>query len=602
MKILGISCFYHDSAAALLEDGVVIGAAQEERFSRIKGDPSVPIQSINFLLSSAGLEMKDIDVIVYYENPIKKFNRILHSHLLNAPQGFEQFQDVIDSQFIDRKFFVKSTLKKLLQFDGKIEFIKHHESHAASSFFPSPFESAAFLTVDGVGELETTTYGSGIGNELHFKQSINYPHSLGLLYASITNFLGFKINSGEYKVMGLAPYGEPKYMDLILSQLIDLKEDGSYALNMDYFSYEYSNRMTKNSLGDLFKRKPRERESEITQSDMDLARSIQEVTDMVMLKIAKHVAKVTDEKNLCLAGGVALNCVANGKIKRENIFKNIWIQPASGDSGAALGAALYYWYQILGNERLPNKYWRQKNTYLGPSYSDPEIKEFLDDNQIPYIHNQNSSKFIANLIASGNVVAMFSGKMEFGPRALGSRSILGDPRNPNMQKIMNLKIKFRESFRPFAPVIIGNKAKEWFELEGESPFMLLVVPVKIDKRIHTDTVSKGFGIEKLNEVRSLIPAVTHIDYSARVQTVEAESNFRLHQILLEFEKITGCPILINTSFNIRGEPIVCTLEDAYSCFMGTEIDYLVLGEFILSKESQPKDKINNSLLEKYELD
>ena len=589
MYILGISAYYHDSAAALIKDGEIISAAQEERFSRKKHDSSFPAKAAAYCLESAGITAEDLELVAFYDKPFIKFERILESYLAYAPKGIRSFLKAMPL-WIKQKLWIKEIIKKELGYEGKIIFPEHHESHAASAFFPSPFESAAILTADGVGEWTTTSFGRGKGNKIEILGDIKFPHSLGLLYSAFTYYTGFKVNSGEYKVMGLAPYGEPKYVDVILNELIDLKEDGSFKLNMEYFDYVAGLTMTNEKFNKLFGGAPRKPESELTQREMDLARSVQEVTEEIMLRMSRFVKKETGEKYLCLAGGVALNCVANGKILREGIFEDIWIQPAAGDAGGAVGAALFAWHQYLGNGRTAdNKNDFQKGSYLGPEFSEEEIKKFLDENEIEY-KKYDYDKLVdvtADLIAEENVIGWFQGRMEFGPRALGNRSILGDARSPKMQSKMNLKIKFRESFRPFAPSVLEERVADYFELDRPSPYMLLVAEVKRERQIKmSDESQKLFGIEKLNVPRSDIPAVTHVDYTARIQTVSKKTNPLYHKLLSTFEQKHGCAVLVNTSFNVRGEPIVCTPEDAYKCFMRTEMDYLVLGPFLLDKKDQ----------------
>jgi carbamoyltransferase len=595
MRILGISAFYHDSAAALIDSGQIVAAAQEERFSRKKHDKRFPINSIEFVLDYAGLNIGDIDAIVYFENPRLKFKRLLSSYMAYAPKGKQSFIDAMN-EWSGGKLFVEKIIRKKLGYKGKITNVLHHESHAASAFFASPFESAAFITADGVGEWQTTSFGTGKKNNLEVLGSIDFPHSLGLLYSAVTQFLGFKVNSGEYKVMGLAPYGNPKYSDLILRELIDLKDDGSFKLNIEYFDFIVGDGMINTKWETLFGRSRREPESLLTQDDMDLAASIQDVIDISMLKLARHVKKVTGEKNLCMAGGVALNCVANGKIEKEGLFENIWIQPAAGDSGGAIGSALFYWYQTLGNSREIDPLTDSMNgAYLGPEYSSQEIKAFLNGFEIPYDYVENPMEIAAKFLSDGKVVGWFQGRMEFGPRALGSRSILGDPRSPQMQKNMNLKIKFRESFRPFAPSILEERISEWFELKSLSPYMLIVADVLEKHRIKTDPDGENlFGIDKLNLTRSSIPAVTHVDHSSRIQTVSRKTNPKFWSLLNEFNKITSVPILVNTSFNVRGEPIVCTPEDAYNCFLKTKIDYLFIENYMIKNSSSlPRPAIYN---------
>jgi carbamoyltransferase len=605
MYILGISAFYHDSAACLIHDGKIISAAQEERFTRKKHDFSFPKNAICYCLQEGGIKGVDLDFVAFYDKPFIKFERILETYLAYAPIGIRSFIKAIPL-WIKQKLWMKEFIGRELDFDGKIIFPEHHESHAASAFFPSPFQEAAILTIDGVGEWATASYGEGRDNEIHILAEIHFPHSLGLLYSAFTYYTGFKVNSGEYKVMGLAPYGEPKYKDLILSELMDLKEDGSLRLNMEYFDYCAGLTMTNKRFEKLFGDPPRKRESRLTQKDMDLARSVQEVTEEVMMRMVRHVYKETGHKNLCLAGGVALNCVSNGKILREGPFENIWIQPAAGDAGGALGAALFCWHQYLGNSRgADGKKDFQQGSYLGPKYENGYIKDYLERNHIPYtvVTNEEIPEKIADLIADQKVIGWFQGRMEFGPRALGCRSILGDARSPKMQETINLKIKFRESFRPFAPTVIEERAADYFEIDRESPYMLLVAPVKKEIcREMSEDEQNLFGLDKLHAVRSSIPAVTHVDYSARLQTVNRDDNPLYHQMIAEFGEKYGCPVVINTSFNVRGEPIVCTPEDAYLCFMRTNMDYLIMGNFLVEKKEQkPLDK-DIDWLKEFELD
>jgi len=587
--ILGISAFYHDSAACLLKDGEILSAAQEERFTRKKGDHAFPTQSINYCLKHARITGKDLSYVVFYDKPFLKFERLLETYLNFAPVGIKSFIKAMPL-WVKEKLWMKEFIKKELGFEGTILFPEHHESHAASAFYPSPFQDAAFLTMDGVGEWTTSSFGAGSGNKIQIDSDIHFPHSIGLLYSAFTYYTGFKVNSGEYKVMGLAPYGEPKYVDKIYSELIDLKEDGSFKMNMEYYNYCAGLTMTNEKFHNLFGGAPRKPESNLTQKEMNIARSVQEVTEEVMLRMARHVRKETGQKNLCLAGGVALNCVANGKLLRENIFENIWIQPAAGDAGGALGAALTAWYQYLGNERSADgKTDAMQGAYLGPQFSNEEIKTWLEGNEIPfkYLNEDELYSQTASLLADEKVVGWFQGRMEFGPRALGNRSIIGDARSAKMQATMNIKIKFREGFRPFAPSVLSEKVADYFEMKNESPYMLLVADVKKERQKEmTGEQKKLFGIDKLNILRSDIPAVTHIDYSARIQTVQKESNPRYHKLISEFEKQTGYAVVVNTSFNVRGEPIVCSPQDAYRCFMRTDIDYLVLENFLLNKTEQ----------------
>ena len=604
-NILGISCFYHDSAACLVINGEIIAATQEERFSRKKHDDGFPKRSVEYCLKEADISIGDIDLIAFYDNPFLKFERLLETYLTYAPKGLTSFLASMPS-WLKEKFWVESIIKKELNYTGRVIFAFHHESHAASAFFPSPFQEAAFITMDGVGEWSTATFGTGKGNQIKINSEVKFPHSLGLLYSAFTYYTGFKVNSGEYKVMGLAPYGEPKYVDLIYRHLLDVKEDGSFAVNMDYFSYATGLTMTNDKFHKLFDGPPRKPETKLTQKEMDLARSIQEVTENIMLKTARHVRQKTGQKNLCLAGGVALNCVANGKILKEGLFENIWIQPAAGDAGGALGAALWAWHQYLGNNRTPNPSESQKGSFLGPKFSNQEIEEFLKLKKVPYQKIEDDQKLfnkLASLLAEENVIGWFQGRMEFGPRALGARSIISDARSPKMQAKMNLKIKFRESFRPFAPSVLWEHTPEYFETDTPSPYMLLTAKVKKEKRRQaTEEESKLWGIDKLNVVRSDIPAVTHIDYSARLQTVHKETNPRYHRLIETFYEKTGCPVIVNTSFNVRSEPIVCSPEDAYTCFMRTDMDYLVLESCLIDKKNQPPLEDKENWRKKYELD
>lgn len=595
--ILGISAFYHDSAAVLLCDGEIVAAAQEERFTRKKHDDGFPQRAIDFCLNYGGITAAELDYVAFYEKPFLKFERLLESYLASAPRGFASFVKAMPV-WIKSKIWIKDQIKKSLSFSGPILFPEHHESHAASAFYPSPFERAAFLTVDGVGEWTTASYGVGGQNRIKLLADIRFPHSLGLLYSAFTYFTGFKVNSAEYKVMGLAPYGEPVYKALILEKLIDLKPDGSFALNMEYFDYLAGLTMTNRKFERLFGEAPRRPESPLRQLDLDLAASIQSVTEEVMLKIAAHVRSETAEENLCLAGGVALNCVANGKLARGGLFQNLWIQPAAGDAGGALGAALVVWHQYLGHPRRPDRTQdSQKGSFLGPEYTDEEIQKFLSENGIKHqkLEERQLLDKTAELLASGAVVGWFSGRMEFGPRALGARSILGDARSPDMQKKMNLKIKFRESFRPFAPAVLEEKCSEYFELSAPSPYMLLVANVTANHRKTFDDGVNRQGLEKLNALRSDIPAVTHVDFSARIQTVSAKTNPRFHALLRRFDEKFGCPVLVNTSFNVRGEPIVCTPQDAYRCFSRTGMDYLVLGNCLLDAAAKDKTETQDRI-------
>ena len=609
-SILGISAFYHDSAAALIKDGNIIAAAQEERFSRKKHDARYPFNAIDYILKDSNLKLSDIDHIVFFEKPFLKFERLLETYLAFAPKGFRSFSLSMPIWLREKLFQKNFLFEKLKQHDenfkdiDKIKFSEHHYSHAASAFFPSPFKEAIVLTLDGVGEWATTTVAIGKGNNLKMLKEIHFPHSLGLLYSAFTYYTGFKVNSGEYKVMGLAPYGKPKYKDLIIKKLIDLKNDGSFRLNMKYFNYATGLTMTNKKFSDLFGEPARNSKKDLlTQFHMDIASSIQAVTEEIVLRITKNIAEEYKVKNLCLAGGVALNCVANGKILKEKIFDNIWIQPAAGDAGGSLGAALAYWYRELDKPRNEFKD-QMKGSYLGPSFSDNVIENQL--NGLKAVFKKKNSKEIISIIAkelsNSKTVGWFQGRMEFGPRALGSRSILADPRSEKMQKELNLKIKFRESFRPFAPSILREDVSEWFDLDCDSPYMLLVLGVNKAKQIKmSDNDQNLFGIDKLNVKRSSIPAITHVDYSARIQTVHKETNPRYHDLLMEFKKNTNCPVLVNTSFNVRGEPIVCSVEDAFNCFMGTNLDILVIEDFILFKEDQDKSLLKD-YKNKFELD
>ena len=611
MNILGISAYYHDSAACLMRDGKVVGAVQEERFSRKKHDHRFPELAIQSCLEQAGITAGDLDYVAFYDKPFVKFERLLETYLVYAPAGIRSFLTAMPL-WIKKKLWIPDLIRKSLGYEGPIIFPEHHESHAASAFFPSPFQQAAFLTLDGVGEWTTTSFGTGTDNRIAIDYEIHFPHSLGLLYSAFTYYTGFKVNSGEYKMMGLAPYGEPKYKDLILEHLIDLKEDGSYKLNMTYFNYCAGLTMTNARFAKLFGAPPRKPESEVTQRDMDISRSIQDVTEEVILRTVRQVHKTTNEPYLCLAGGVALNCVANGRILREGPFEKIWVQPAAGDAGGALGAALFVWYQYLNNERhADNVRDFQQGSYWGPGYDNDYVESYLKANDIPYkrLSDEEVPDTVADLVAQEKVIGWFQGRVEFGPRALGSRSIIGDARSPEMQSTMNLKIKFRESFRPFAPSVLEEHADEWFELTPESkepvasPYMLLVAPVKADKcRLMSPEEQKQEGIEKLKICRSDIPAITHVDYSARVQTVHSGTNPKYHAMIKRFHDTTGCPVIVNTSFNVRGEPIVCTPEDAYRCFMRTQMDFLIMENCLLDKKEQPAWQEEEDWQTTYELD
>ncbi|MEG4488116.1 carbamoyltransferase [Microcoleus sp. D2_18a_B4] len=658
MNILGISAYYHDSAAALIRDGEIIAAAQEERFSRKKHDARFPKNAIAYCLKEAKIDLRELDQIVFYDKPLVKFERLLETYLAYAPQGFRSFLAAMPI-WLKEKLYLKTMLKRDLAAIANCKtnklpsllFTEHHQSHAASAFFPSPFQKAAVLCLDGVGEWATTSVWLGDGNQLTPQWEIDFPHSLGLLYSAFTYYTGFKVNSGEYKLMGLAPYGEPKYVDKILNYLIDLKDDGTFRLNMDYFNYTVGLTMTNKKFDELFEGPPRQAEGKLTQREMDIAASIQVVTEEVVLRLCRTVKKELDVDYLCLAGGVALNCVANGRLLREGIFKDIWIQPAAGDAGGALGAALAIWYQyyeqtrtvsanstansieslktelITTNSAVEERtevltanpavatvaksvahltcHDKMRGSYLGPRFTDAEILEYLDAVKASY-HRLDDAELmpqLAEILEQGNVVGWFQGRMEFGPRALGGRSIIGDPRSAKMQSVMNLKIKYRESFRPFAPSILAERVADYFEIDHSSPYMLLVAPVKASLRIPmTAEQEQLFGIEKLNIPRSEIPAVTHVDYSARIQTVHKETNPRYYDLISHFEKRSGCSIVVNTSFNVRGEPIVCTPEDAYRCFMRTEMDYLVLENYLLPKSEQIPWKQDDAWKNEFELD
>ena len=609
-SILGISAFYHDSAAALVKDGKIISAAQEERFSRTKHDARYPFNAVKYVLEEGNIKLSEIDHIVFFEKPFLKFERLLETYMAFAPKGFKSFSLSMPLWLREKLFQKKFLFDKLKHHDEEFKDIKkrkfseHHYSHAASAFYPSPFKEAVVLTLDGVGEWATTTVAVGRENKLEMLKEIHFPHSLGLLYSAFTYYTGFKVNSGEYKVMGLAPYGKPKYKDLIIKELMDLKEDGSFKLNMKYFNYATGLTMTNKKFSDLFGHPVRDPNKNLLEDfHMDIASSIQAVTEEVVLRLTRNIANEYKINNLCLAGGVALNCVANGKILKEKIFKDIWIQPAAGDAGGSLGAALAYWYHEL---KKPRKDYRDQmnGAYLGPKFDENVIEKNLK--KLNGNYNKKSSNEISSIVAkelsNSKTVGWFQGRMEFGPRALGGRSILADPRSEKMQKELNLKIKFRESFRPFAPSVLREDINEWFELDYDSPYMLLVSEVKKDKQISmSDKDNKLFGIEKLNIKRSAIPAITHVDYSARIQTVHKETNPKYYNLIKEFKKITNCPVLVNTSFNVRGEPIVCTVEDAFNCFMGTNLDVLVIEDFILYKKDQDQSLIKD-YKNKFELD
>ena len=605
-SILGISAFYHDSAAALIIDGKIIAAAQEERFSRKKHDYRYPYNAVQYVLSEAKLKLSQINYIVFYEKPFLKFERLLETYLAFAPSGFKSFSLSMPIWLREKLFQKKYLFDHLKDHDDnfndidKINFSEHHYSHAASAFYPSPFEEAIILTLDGVGEWATTTVSIGKKNEIKMIKEIHFPHSLGLIYSAFTYYIGFKVNSGEYKVMGLAPYGEPKYKDIIVDNLMDIKDDGSFRLDMSYFNYATGLTMTNKKFSNLFGQPVRDpKKNPLTQFHMDIAASIQAVTEEIVLKISQSIASEYKIKNLCLAGGVALNCVANGKILKNKIFDNIWIQPAAGDAGGSLGAALAYWHKELGQPRDIFKD-QMKGSYLGPSFNEEEIETELKSLKANYkkINSEKLIEIIANELSKEKTIGWLQGKMEFGPRALGGRSIIADPRSEKMQKELNLKVKFRESFRPFAPSILIEDVSDWFDLKNESPYMLLVADLKKELQIQMSKEDQTlFGIDKLNIKRSSIPAVTHVDYSARVQTVHKETNPMYHNLLKKFKEITGCPVLVNTSFNVRGEPIVCSIKDAFNCFMGTNLDILVCENFILYKNDQDKNLKKNYQME-----
>ena len=611
MNILGISAFYHDSAAALVRNGEIIAAAQEERFTRKKHDNSFPINSVDYCLQTGSIDAELLDYVVFYEKPILKFERLLETYIAYAPRGFGQFLIGMPG-WLRHKLHLPREMDKSLKnkYKGRYLFTEHHEAHAARAFFPSPFDEAAILTLDGVGEWTTSCYGIGKDNKIELTHEIRFPHSLGLLYSAFTYFTGFKVNSGEYKVMGLAPYGEPKYYDLIMKELIDIKEDGSFRLNMSYFPYGHKTVMTGRKFSKLFGGPARKPESPLTQREMDMAASIQMVCEEVMLRAARHVHKQTGMKNLVLAGGVALNCVGNGRILREGPFEHIWIQPAAGDAGGAIGAALLVWFQLLGNQRRTQPTDEQKGSLLGPAYSDEQIRQFLDSIGAKYHTNGDFEQLVdkvADLINQGKVIGWFQDRMEFGPRALGNRSIIGDARSEQMQSKMNLKIKFRESFRPFAPCILREDVSKYFKMrqEEDSPYMLLVADVKEDKRLPDSASNKSLrGLDKLKTKRSVVPAITHVDYSARIQTVDSQRHPKLHRLISRFKEKTGCPVIINTSFNIRGEPIVCSPDHAYRCFMATDMDVLVMQNQLLLKSEQPQAEQHqvNEYMAQFQLD
>ncbi|HET9947377.1 MAG TPA: carbamoyltransferase [Longimicrobiales bacterium] len=604
--ILGISAFYHDSAACLLRDGEIVAAAQEERFTRKKGDADFPRHAVDYCLRAGGIGVSDLAYVGFYDKPLLKFERILETYLGVVPRGFRQFL-MAGPVWMKEKLFLERAIRDgLAGYEGEILYAEHHESHAASAFFPSPFREAAILTMDGVGEWATAAWGVGADHDIELRKELRWPDSLGLLYSAFTYYTGFKVNSGEYKVMGLAPYGEPKYVQTILEHLVDLKEDGSFRLNQKYFGYLTGLTMTNEAFSELFGGPPREPESKLTQREMDLARSIQDVCEEIMLRMTRTVHRETGLDRLCLAGGVALNCVGNGRILREGPFRELWIQPASGDAGGALGVAQLIWHRHLGKPRTADGVRDgQKGSYLGPEFSPEEIEAFLKSCGAVYerVDGPERARRVACILAEEKVVGWFNGRMEFGPRALGNRSILGDARSPRMQAQMNLKIKFREGFRPFAPSVLRERVHEYFEMDCDSPYMLLVAPVKKERQIPmSEAQGKLWGIDKLNVPRSDIPAVTHIDYSARVQTVSRDTNPDYYDLIKAFEEETGCAVIVNTSFNVRGEPIVCTPQDAYRCFMRTHIDYLVLGPFLLEKSCQPEWKEEGDWRSEFQLD
>jgi carbamoyltransferase len=592
--ILGISAFYHDSAAALIVDGSIVAAAQEERFTRVKHDFNFPTNAIKYCLEEAGMTADKLDAVVFYDKPFLKFERLMETYIAYAPRGLRSFMMALPL-WLNQKLFLPREIDKGLDnlYEGPIYFTTHHGSHGASAFFPSPFKEAAIITFDGVGEWSTTTWGVGRDNKIDLMKEIRFPHSIGLLYSAFTYYTGFKVNSGEYKLMGLAPYGEPKYAQKIYDKLIDIKDDGSFWLDQSYFNYSAGLTMTNEKFDQLFGQPPRVAEdAQLTQFHMDIAASIQVVTEDVMTRIVNHVHKETGMENLCMAGGVALNCVANGIIQREGPFKNLWLQPAAGDAGGSLGGALFVWHQLWDNPRTPETPDSQTGSYLGPHYSNDQIKTYLESANADATFYESEVELcdqIAALVDAGKVVGLFQGRMEFGPRALGGRSIIGDPRNIEMQSKMNVKIKFRESFRPFAPSVLAERASDYFDLDGTSPYMLLVAPVKEEiRKPLSNEQQQLFGIEKLKAIRSDLPAITHVDYSARIQTVDPTGSPRYYKIIKAFEKLTGCGVVVNTSFNIRGEPIVCRPEEAYRCFMFTDMDALVLENYIYLKEDQPE--------------
>ncbi|HZL77485.1 MAG TPA: carbamoyltransferase [Candidatus Limnocylindrales bacterium] len=597
-NILGVSAYYHDAAAALVVDGKIISAAQEERFTRKKNDADFPRHAVQFCLRHANLTLAQLDAVVFYDKPILKFTRLLETYLAVAPGGWRTFPTVMSNwlgEKLDLRKAIRAELPELRP-DCQILFTEHHQSHAASAFYPSPFEEAAIVTIDGVGEWATTIIGHGRGSEIKIQKELRFPHSLGLVYSAFTDYCGFRINSGEYKLMGLAPYGEPKYADAIRCELLDIKPDGSFWLNLDYFNFLRGTTMTNEKFHQLFGGPPRGPEDKIEQRHMDVARSIQLVTEEIMLLLARHAREVTGLKNLCMAGGVALNCVANGRILKEQIFERIWIQPAAGDAGGALGAALAAWYAQKENLRVVVPTDSMQASLLGPGFKDDEIETVLRSHNAVFRKLEKDAllDFTVEILKTEKVIGWFQGRMEFGPRALGNRSILGDARSTKMQSVMNLKVKFRESFRPFAPIVRRERVADYFELNVESPYMLLVAPVK--KELCREVSPEVKGLDRLKEIRSTLPAITHVDYSARIQTVEREGHPLLYDLLLRFEQATGCGVLVNTSFNVRGEPIVCTPDDAYRCFMNTEMDYLIMGSFVIERTAQPQQKISRRIL------
>ena len=603
--ILGVSAFYHDSAAALLCNGDIVAAAQEERFTRKKADASFPSNAIQYCLAEAGITIQDVKHVVFYDKPFTKFERIVETYLGVAPRGLNSFLKAMPV-WLGEKLWMDKIIQQETGFDGHILYAEHHESHAASAFYPSPFEEATVLCLDGVGEWATSSVALGKGNKLDYLVELQFPHSLGLLYSAFTYYTGFKVNSGEYKVMGLAPYGEPKYVQKILDNVLDLREDGSFRLNMEYFNYHRGLTMTSDKFHDLFGGLPKPRESTVTQREMDLARSVQDVVEEIVLRMAKHWVGQTGNRNLCMAGGVALNCVANGKLQRSGIIDNIWIQPAAGDAGGALGAALAIWHKYLDNPRsIQPEGDSQKGSYLGPKFSTEQAASYFDRIGASYkvLPDDDLAPTVAKLVADEKVIGWHQGRMEFGPRALGARSIVGDPRSEEMQKTMNLKIKYRESFRPFAPSVLLEETPKYFEHKGDSPYMLLVAPVNDSQRVTmTEDQKSLFGIDKLNIRRSSVPAITHVDYSARLQTVDGKYNKRYYDLISEFNKETGCGLVVNTSFNLRGEPIVCTPQDSFLCFMRTEMDYLVVENCLLAKTDQTPLKDDDDWQKLYELD